>query len=111
MFVNDIPSLDLVKEIQEREKKSRNMLLFNIDESFDDEVKLAADLIETLHIDVSISLVRLGKQSNKPRLVKIIFNSPQLVFAVLKSKNILSNIPRWKNTWITTDLIFHQRSI
>jgi cell division protein FtsB len=108
---NDICGLDLVKEIQEREIKSRNILLFNVDESIDDEAKLVADLIETLHIDVSISsVVRLGTRSNKPRPVRVIFNSPQSVFAVLKTKKVLSNIPRWKNVSVTTDLTFHQRS-
>ncbi|KAL4104729.1 hypothetical protein QTP88_020011, partial [Uroleucon formosanum] len=49
---NSIPGFDFVKEIQEREIKSRNILLFNVVESQDDEMKLATDLIKSLHIDV-----------------------------------------------------------
>ncbi|KAF0707033.1 Uncharacterized protein FWK35_00038285, partial [Aphis craccivora] len=59
---NNIPGFDFVKEIHEREIKSRNILLFNVVESQDDEMKLATDLIKSLHIDVPItSAVRLGK--------------------------------------------------
>lgn len=108
---NDISSIDVFKEIQDRENKSRNIILFNIDESYDVETKLATDLIESLHLDVSISsVVRLGKRSNKPRPVRIIHNSSQSVFAILKSKKQLSNIPRWKNVWITKDLTYYQRT-
>jgi len=60
---NNIPGFDFIKEIQERENKSRNILLFNVVESQDDVTKLATDLIKSLHIDVPItSAVRLGKQ-------------------------------------------------
>jgi len=52
---NNIPGFDFVKEIQEREIKSRNILLFNVVESQDDEMKLATDLIKSLHIDVPIT--------------------------------------------------------
>ncbi|KAL4152733.1 hypothetical protein QTP88_000566 [Uroleucon formosanum] len=108
---NSFPGFDFVKEIQEREIKSRNILLFNVVESQDDEIKLATDQIKSLHIDVPItSAVRLGKQSNKPRPIRIEFECPQSVFAVLKSKKILSTSQFWKNIWITADLTVLQRS-
>jgi hypothetical protein len=81
-------------------------------ESQDDEAKLATDLIKSLHMDAPITLaVRLSKQSNKPRPIKIEFESLQSVFAVLKSKKLLSNNQFWKNIWITTDLTALQKSI
>jgi len=84
--INDIPSIDLVDEIQEREMKSRNLLIFNIDEPNCNECELADDLIKNLNIDVSISsVVRLGKQSI-PGPIRITFDSPQVVLTVLKSK-------------------------
>jgi len=106
--INDIPSIDLVDEIQEREIKSRNLLIFNIDEPNCNECELSDDLIKNLSIDVSISsVVRLCKQSdrtaNRPGPIIITFDSPQVVLTVLKSKKSLLNVPRWKNTWITTD--------
>jgi len=108
---NYIPGFDLVKKIQERETNSRNILLFNVVESEDDDMKVATDLIKSLHIDVPITLAdRLGKHSNKPRPIRIEFESPQSVFAVLKSKKLLSNNQFWKNIWITTDLTVLQRT-
>lgn len=110
--VNNFPGFDLVKELQERETKSRNILLFNVDKSQNDETKLATDLIKSLHINAPItSAVRLGKQSNKPRPIRVEFECPQSVFSVLKSKKILSNDQFWKKIWISTDLTVLQRSI
>lgn len=71
---------------------------------------LNIDLIKKLNIEVNISsVVRLGKQSNRPRPIRITFDSPQVVISVLKSKKSLSDVPHSKNTWITTDLTIHQR--
>lgn len=83
-----------------------------MDEFNNDEGELAVDLIKNLNIDVTISsVVRLGKQSNRPRPIRITFDSHQAVIAVLKTKKTLLNVPRWKNTWITTDLTNHQRKL
>jgi hypothetical protein len=61
---------------------------------YNDETKLATDLIESLHLDISISsVVRLGKQSIKPKPVRIVLNSPQSVFAILKSKKTFVKHP------------------
>lgn len=106
----DISGLDLVDEIQARENKSCNIMIFNMDESNSDVEELAIDLVKKLNIEVNISsAVRLGKKSSKPRPIRITFDSPRAVISVPKSKKSLSNVLRWKNTWITTDLTIHQR--
>jgi len=49
--------------------------------------------METSHIDVSISsVVCLGKRSDKPRPLRIVFDSPQSVFTVFKFIKLLLNI-------------------
>lgn len=108
--IYDISSIDLVDEIQERDKKSCNIIIFNIIESNSSDDELANDLIKNLNIDANISsVIRLGKQSNKPRPIRITFDSPRAVLSVLKSKKSLLNVPSWKNAWITTDLTNNQR--
>lgn len=64
-----------------------------MDEPNCNERELADDLIKNLNIYVSISsVVRLGKQSdrtaNRPRPIRITFDSPRVVLTVLKSKKI-----------------------
>jgi len=80
-----------------------------MDEPNCNKCELADDLIKNLNIDVSISsVVGLDKQSNgtanRPRPIRITFDSPQVVLTVVKSKISLLNVPHWKNSWITTDL-------
>jgi hypothetical protein len=54
--------------------------------------------------------VLVSSRTNRD-LLEIEFESPQSVFAVLKSKKLLSNNQFWKNIWITTELTALQRSI
>lgn len=55
--------------------------------------KLVADLIKSLKIDTNMpSVVQLGKQSNRPRPIRITFDTNHRVTAMLKSKNSVSTI-------------------
>lgn len=109
---NDHSGLDIVREIHDRDIKSRNIIIFNMNESVSDIDSLAVELIKNLHIDATISAVsQLGKQSTKPRPIRIIFDSSKSVIDVLKSKKSLSTLPMWSNVWITTDLTFYQMKI
>lgn len=99
----------MIREIQERDSKSRNIMLFNIEEPVCDVDSLAKELITKLNLDSKISAVtRLGKQSAKPRPIRITFDSSKSIRDVLKSKKSLSSDPSWRNAWITTDLTSYQ---
>jgi len=68
----DFSGVDMIHEIHERDSKSRNIMLFNIEESVSDIDSLAKELIVKLNLDSNISVVtRLGKQSAKPRPIRI----------------------------------------
>lgn len=106
---NDFSGVDIIREIHERDSKSRNIMLFNIEESVSNIDSLAKELIIKLNLDANISAVtRLGKQSAKPRPIRITFDSTKSVLDVLKSKKSLSSDPSWRNAWITTDLTLYQ---
>lgn len=100
---NDMSGVDLVREIHERDAKSRNIIIFNIlYESVSDVDSLAVELINKLNIVANISTVtRLGKQSSRLRTIRIIFDNTKSVIDVLKSKKSLSAVPSWSKTWIT----------
>ncbi|KAL4153587.1 hypothetical protein QTP88_001420 [Uroleucon formosanum] len=82
---NSFPGFDFVKEIQEREIKSRNILLFNVVESQDDEMKLATDLIKSLHIDV-------------PSLQLFVLESSRI------NRDLLESNLSVLKTWLTNDI-------
>lgn len=72
----DLSGIDIIHETHERDRKSRNIILFNIEESVSDIDSLAKELIVKLNLDSNISVVtRLGKQSAKPRPIRITFDS------------------------------------
>lgn len=99
----------MIREIQDRDNKSRNIMLFNIEESVSDIDSLAKELITKLNLDSIISAVnRLGQQSAKPRPITITFDSSKSVRDILKLKKSLSSDPSWSNAWITTDLTLYQ---
>lgn len=83
-----------------------------MDESDIDIDSVAVELINKLNIDANIFAVnRLGKQSTKPRTIKIIFDNSRSVINVLKSTKSLSTDSIWSNVWISTDLTFYQMKI
>jgi len=106
---NDFSGVDMIREIHERDSKSRNIMLFNIEKSVSDIYSLAKELITKLNLDSNISAVtRLSKQSAKPRPIRITFDSSKSVIDVLKSKKSLSSDLSWSNAWVTTDLTLYQ---
>lgn len=82
----EFSGVDIIHENHERDSKSRNIILFNIDESVSDIDSLAKELIVKLKLDSNISMVtRLGKHSAKPRPIRITFDSSKSVIDVLKA--------------------------
>lgn len=56
-------------------------------------------------------MIRLGKQNDKPKPIRIEFESTDAVFSLLKTKKRLSQLQEWKDLWITTDLTPYHRGV
>lgn len=107
----DLNNLDIVQELNERESKCRNIIIFNANEQEDDK-PLINNLFSNLKLKFTFkSTSRVGKLSNKPRPIRIELNSADDVLHLLKSKRDLYNTSDYKHLWITTDLTQYQRRI
>lgn len=101
---------DLAREMQDRDTKSRNILIFNVREYTNDIRALVDNMLKSLKSNLPVTSVdRLGKIGDRPRSIRIVFESPNSVFSILKSKKILFNNPLRKDMWISTDLTPYQR--
>lgn len=70
------------------------------------------DLLNDLNKHVRpLSVIRIGKQNSKPKLLRVVFESTDALFSVLKNKILLHSLPNRKDAWITTDLTSYQRKI
>lgn len=95
--VNSPTSVDIVRELKDRELKSHNFIMFDVNESVIDVKALAYNLIKRLKINTVISsATRIGKQlDNKTRPIKVSLNSSEAVISIMKSKKSVSNDPEW----------------
>ena len=106
----------ITAEQKEKEKRQLNIIVHNITESSasegpsrkEDDIKKCKSLFEA-HLGITVSIqnaIRLGKRSDKPRLLKIALNSIQEKSMVLKNKLKLrssNNPPAVRNVFITPD--------
>lgn len=96
--VNSISSEQLITETEERKRRAKNLIIYNIDESNDthatsrledDKNKVIRAIAQICTIDTSrITAYRIGKfDANKKRPIKAILDSEENVITVLKNKN------------------------
>jgi len=107
----------LVTEQKEKEKRQMNVIIHNLEESNaadgparkQDDIKNCLSMFQT-YLGLSVSITnafRLGKRSQKPRLLKISLSSTKDKASILNSKTKLrstSNPPNIRNLFITPDL-------
>lgn len=96
--------------------RALNIILFNIHEysaSSPDQVDDASyvvDLFITICVHFSqISVLRMGKLTNKPRFIHVIWPTPADVFDVLKVKKKLFGFENFKAIRIASDQSIKQR--
>ncbi|CAH0552501.1 unnamed protein product [Brassicogethes aeneus] len=102
---------NVILESQEREKRSKNVLLFNINEEDEDFEKIAKNVITGISNLVNtdnLKIYRIGKKTDgKKRPVKIEFKSAVDAKTILVNKTKV-NEP-YRNIKINNDLTFLQR--
>lgn len=102
----------VIGEINEREKRSSNIIIFNCveEENVTDDIKVN-ELLSTLSNDLETSYLkseRLGKiVDGKIRPIKVSLKSKEDVVAVLKNKKRIGH--RFKNVRISSDQTIVQR--
>lgn len=90
----------LINEINERNKRSSNIIIYNLVESTSDskDVRIAHDVSKVIelinkvpNVDInSVQAFRLGKViNNKPRPIKVILNHSDVVKNIFKNKSLL----------------------
>uniref|UniRef100_A0A1Y1MPT1 PHD-type domain-containing protein n=1 Tax=Photinus pyralis TaxID=7054 RepID=A0A1Y1MPT1_PHOPY len=91
---------NLIQEINERQRRANNIILFNIEEStsansqdqIDHDLNKAVNIVGAVNvITTGIKAFRLGRTrvSGKMRPLKVILNNPSGALVVLKSKLVL----------------------
>jgi hypothetical protein len=102
-------------ELLDRQSRARNIILFNVPESFNlpdhtQDTSITQDIFSTIGIPTNpISIHRLGKVSNKPRPLRIVLPTPADVFEVLKAKRKLLGVNNLNSIRISTDQTLQQR--
>lgn len=91
---------DPFNEINERYSRSKNIIIFNINESqslspeerSDHDKTHVVQTLQKLELDgnVDFKVVRIGRPSSKPRPVKVIFADPSMVTKCLQNKRKLA---------------------
>lgn len=113
---NGISHEGIMTEIEERKKRSNNLIFFNIPEvaASTTEHKIIKDTSTVRNIltkiipnsDISIQkVIRIGKVTNKPRPVRVVMQDPMIIKQVLRNRN-LNPEPAIK---ISADLTIAQR--
>jgi len=107
----------LASEQKEKEKRQLNIIIHNLEESNapegatrkQDDIKKCVSLLQT-HLQASVTItnaIRMGKTSNKPRLLRISLKSIEEKASILKNKAKLrssTNPENVRNIYITPDL-------
>lgn len=96
----------LSEEIMEREKRSANIILFNVPESNSNDNLQVKKIINSIDNSVTEpkNMFRLGKQQGtKPRPIKLLFSNKKEVYLLLKNSSKLKSIQEFKNVFIKSD--------
>nr|XP_023022867.1 uncharacterized protein LOC111511097 [Leptinotarsa decemlineata] len=102
--LNDVKTIssagmeNILTEVHERAIRSNNLMLFNVEESKAegieaDDKKIAIQVLESIDVDSNdlTKVIRIGRQGNKPRPIKIMLSNSNAVGHALKLKNRLLN--------------------
>lgn len=111
---NNIPELDVImSEINERQKRARNVVIFGVEENGgrDDKGRKLADiefvngLMSFLEVEPGVSKVsRIGNSSeNKRRPLKVTFQSESDVLSVIRATVKLRGANDYRNVFISFD--------
>jgi hypothetical protein len=112
---NDFSPEQLVNEINERQKRASNIIVFNVNESskalrsdrISDDKNAISQILQDINVNVNnIDVFRLGKfQQNKIRPMKVCFRTREEALQVLKNKKSI----RTPNIKIVADQTRAQR--
>ncbi|KAG5894931.1 hypothetical protein JTB14_008890 [Gonioctena quinquepunctata] len=105
--LNDFKSINgagmenILTEVHERAIRSNNLMLFNVEESksesleakIADDKKIAIQVLESIGVESNdlTKVIRIGRQGNKPRPIKMILSNSNAVGYALRLKNRLLN--------------------
>ncbi|KAG5862872.1 hypothetical protein JTB14_008264 [Gonioctena quinquepunctata] len=100
--LNDLKSINgagmenILTEVHERAIRSNNLMLFNVEESksesleakIADDKKIAIQVLESIGVESHdlTKVIRIGRQGNKPRPIKMILSNSNAVGYALRSK-------------------------
>lgn len=109
---------DVVAEIQDRIRRSFNVLVFNVpdlaSETPDMLNAIVNELLNLLELPYETRIIvfvkRLGRFGLRCRPIVIEFASQYSVRMIMRKKNRLRMVPRWRSIWIGEDLTEFQRA-
>ena len=96
----------MVEECREREKRRNNMIVFNLEESQDENEDVASmkNILKSIEAVVPlVKLVRLGKKGDRSRPLRITTGSEEEKTRVLRAAAKLRKT-KYKNIYISSDL-------
>lgn len=109
-------SFDVYSEVRDRMSREKNILVFNVPDSVDEDLDVPLNIGVDLFKDLSLPSIkiirskRLGKFSTKNRPILFELDSPSNVFEILKTKSKLRLIERCRNVSISEDRTASQRA-
>lgn len=105
----------VVRETRERVQRESNLIIYGVVESnLESDHETINKIVKSIKTDVrdipSDRVMRLGKQNgDKPRIIRVVFDNPFIVKAILKGKNKLKSFDRFKDVYLKSDETFYQR--
>lgn len=97
---NELNNYEIVQEIQERQNRASNIIIYNINESgtknkqeqVREDTDTITNILDNISKDVTVKKTfRLGKFSvDKNRPIKVILSNPEQAMIILKNKNKLA---------------------
>lgn len=108
------PDFELIHEVQERMEKSKNIIIFGVNEDSDmdmDSPYTVKRIFNALSVSTPIiHATRMGKKNEKPRPILVNLASKLEVLSILKAKRKLRTIDTLKHIFIGTDQTIQQRN-
>lgn len=108
------PDFKLIHEVQERMEKSKNIIIFGVNEDSDmdmDSPNTVKRIFNALSVSTPIiHATRMGKKNEKPRPILVNLASKLEVLSILKAKRKLRTIDTLKHIFIGTDQTIQQRN-
>lgn len=92
---NNNSSETIINEINERQKRANNIIIYKLQETQDDDTETIKGIVKDIAPEVNLNNVktyRLGKKTNTPRPVKVVFDSKEDALIVVKNKSKLKNL-------------------